>query len=64
MTETTTWATVEGAADHIKGSTWTIRKAVKDGDLPAYSIGKGREYRLKLQDVDEWLSAKAFEPRS
>lgn len=59
-----TWFTVQDAADHIKSSPWTIRAAVSKGDLPAYPIGKGREYRLKADEVDAWLESQAFEPRS
>jgi excisionase family DNA binding protein len=60
----TTWFTVQDAADHIKASKQTIREAVGKGDLPAYPIGKGREYRLKADEVDGWLESRAFEPRS
>lgn len=61
---TTTWFTLQDAADHIKASREVVRAAVKAGDLPAYPIGKGtRDYRLKASEVDEWLSSKSWEPK-
>lgn len=60
----TTWFTLADAAEHIRASKDTIRGAVTAGELPAYPIGKGREYRLKADEVDAWLESRAFEPRT
>ncbi|MCT7369412.1 excisionase family DNA-binding protein [Mycolicibacterium llatzerense] len=59
------WATKHEAAEYIRlRGPDLIAQAVKDGDLPAYSIGKGRDYRLDLDDVDEWLKSNSHIPRS
>jgi excisionase family DNA binding protein len=59
-----TWLTVAGGAEYATVSEWTIRQAVKDGDLPAYPVGKGgRSYRVTAQDIDEWLMSRSYEPR-
>ncbi|MFV8245050.1 helix-turn-helix domain-containing protein [Mycolicibacterium peregrinum] len=58
------WLTVQGAAEYLKVSEPIIRDAVKRGDLPAYPIGKGREYRLTAEDIDSWMLSKSWEPRS
>lgn len=58
----TTWLTVQGAADYLSVSTDLIRAAVSGGDLPAYPIGKGREYRLTSDDIDEWMRSRSYEP--
>lgn len=51
------------AAAHAKVSAATIREAVKAGELPAYAVGRtGRQYRLRAQDVDEWMMSRAYEP--
>jgi excisionase family DNA binding protein len=63
-TAAVTWLTLSDAAEHIRASKDTIRAAVSAGDLPAYPIGKGREYRLKANEVDAWLESRAFEPRT
>lgn len=60
----TTWLKVADAAEHAKISADLIRQAVKDGDLPAYAVGRGRDYRLTAEDVDGWLKSKSWEPRS
>lgn len=60
----TTWLTAVEAAKHAKVSAWTIREAVKDGELPAYAVGKsGRGYRLTAEDVDAWMKSRSWEPR-
>ncbi|MGQ9348905.1 helix-turn-helix domain-containing protein [Mycolicibacterium gilvum] len=58
----TVWHTVESAAEHAKVSTWTIRQAVKDGDLPASTVRSGRTIRIKEACVDAWLESMPFEP--
>lgn len=59
----TTWLTAEGAAKYATVSLWTIRQAVKDGELEAFAVGKGgRSYRLKASDVDKWLESTPHEP--
>jgi excisionase family DNA binding protein len=61
----TTWLTVAAAAEYATVSEWTIRRAVKIGDLCAYAVGvSGRQYRLSAQDVDDWLMSRSYEPRS
>lgn len=59
----TIWLTAETAAEYAKVSTWTIRQAVKDGDLPAYPVGRsGRHYRLTADDIDSWMTSRSYEP--
>jgi excisionase family DNA binding protein len=59
----TVWLTVADAATYATVSEWSVREAVKSGDLCAYSIGKGgRSYRVTAEDIDEWLRSKSWEP--
>lgn len=60
----TVWLTASEAGEYVKASIDIIRAAVKAGDLPAYPIGKGRDYRLRAQDVDDWMTSRSYEPRS
>lgn len=60
----TTWLTVEGAAEYVKIGQQSIRNAVKAGDLPAYPVGTGREYRLTADDIDAWMMSRSYEPRT
>jgi excisionase family DNA binding protein len=59
----TVWHTVATGAEHVKVSPDLIRAAVKDGDLQAFAIGKGKEFRLREDDIDSWLEARSWEPR-
>lgn len=60
----TTWLTAQGAADYATVSLWTIREAVKQGELPSYAVGKGgRSYRLKAEDIDRWFESNPHEPQ-
>ncbi|WP_448389397.1 helix-turn-helix domain-containing protein [Mycolicibacterium sp. XJ1904] len=60
----TVWLTAVEAAEYVKVSATTIRDAVRNGDLPAYPVGKGRKYRLTAEEVDEWMRSRSWEPRT
>jgi len=60
----TTWLTPQEAADYVKVSLPLIADAVRAGDLNAYPVGKGRNYRLTSDDVDAWMKSKSYEPRA
>ncbi len=59
----TQWLTASEAAGYAKVSAWTIREAVKDGELAACAVGKtGRGYRLDATEVDKWMRSRSYEP--
>lgn len=59
------WATPKQAAAHVLISVDLIRQAVNDAELKAYPVGTGkRDYRLDLNEVDEWMKSRSYEPRS
>lgn len=59
----TTWLTTKDAAKYATVSEWTIRQAVKDGELEAFAVGKGgRSYRLRAEDIDRWMQSTPHEP--
>lgn len=60
----TTWLTPAEAAKYVKVSQPMITEAVNNGDLPAYPVGKGRNYRLDADEVDQWMKSRSFEPRA
>lgn len=60
----TVWHNVKSGAAHVRVSPDLIREAVKNGDLQAFAVGKGREFRLREADIDEWMSSRSWEPRS
>jgi excisionase family DNA binding protein len=49
--------TVLEVADQLRVSTMTVYRLIKNGELRAMQIGKS--YRLREEDVDEYLS-KAY----
>lgn len=57
------WRTAKAAAKYAAVSEWTIRQAVKDGELQAQAVRTGRGYRLDLAEVDEWMRSRSWEPR-
>lgn len=59
----TVWLTVEDAVKYVKVGEKHIRAAVRAGDLPAYPVGTGREYRLTAEDIDSWMKSRSYEPR-
>ncbi|WP_448389455.1 helix-turn-helix domain-containing protein [Mycolicibacterium sp. XJ1904] len=60
----TVWFTPTEAAEYLKVSVDLIRAAVKAGELPAYPVGTGRDYRLRASDIDDWMMSRSWEPRS
>jgi excisionase family DNA binding protein len=60
----TTWLTVREAAAYVRVSQNLIREAIKLGYLlPAYAIGTGVHYRLRTDDIDEWMMSRSWEPK-
>lgn len=59
----TNWMTPTDAAKYATVSVDMVRDAVKSGDLKAFAIGRGREYRLTADDVDAWMRSRAWEPK-
>jgi excisionase family DNA binding protein len=60
----TVWLTAREAADYARISEGLIRDAVKLGYLPAYAVGEtGTHFRLRAEDIDEWLMSRAWEPK-
>lgn len=58
----TVWLTKAEAADYARISPRLIQNAVNAGDLQAFAIGRGKEYRLRATDIDTWLTSRAYEP--
>lgn len=46
--------TPKDVSDLLQVSVYTIRRWIKDGELPAYKVG--RFWRIKPTDLDRWLS--------
>jgi excisionase family DNA binding protein len=51
---------IEQAATVVALSHWTLRKAIKGGDLVAYKIGG--VYRIEDIDLRRWLDGQRFQP--
>lgn len=61
----TVWMTPTEGGEYARCSAATIHRAVKDGDLPAYPVGRGnRLYRVTAEDIDAWMRSRSYEPRS
>ena len=58
----TLWLTKAESAAYAKIGPRLIQAAVSTGELPAYPLGNGSQYRLRAVDIDAWLMSKAWEP--
>ncbi len=47
--------TPEAAAERLSVSANTIRSWLRDGTLPGVKIGKGRIWRIKEKDLEEFI---------
>jgi excisionase family DNA binding protein len=59
----TTWLTAPEAAEYVRAKNdRVIRNAVNAGDLPACRYGNA--IRIDAADLDAWLKAQPWEPKS
>ena len=45
------WVKAKDVATHYDVNIQTVWKWVREGRIPAYKIGKGRNYRFKLSEL-------------
>ncbi len=45
--------TPQEVADLLRVSVYTVRRWIKEGDLPAYKVGRG--WRISEPDLGRWL---------
>jgi excisionase family DNA binding protein len=54
--------TPDQVADRCQLSTKTVLSAIRRGDLHASQLGSCRAFRIRTEDVDAWIAAKAVLP--
>lgn len=54
--------TAAEVADQLRVSTMTIYRLIRRGELPAVRVG--RNYRVRVQDLDTYLSGQTVDPGS
>lgn len=53
-TETQGFLTPHDVSELLQVSVYTVRRWIKEGDLPAHKVGRG--WRIQRSTVAEWLS--------
>jgi len=53
--ETELWVTITEVASHFQVHEMTIRRWIKDREMPSQKIGKA--WRFKLSEADAWARA-------
>jgi len=51
--ETQSFLTPQEVSDRLRVSVYTVRRWIKEGDLPAYKVGRG--WRISEFDLEGWL---------
>ncbi len=51
--EQQSFLTPQEVSELLRVSVYTVRRWIKDGDLPAYKVGRG--WRISETEIDEWL---------
>ncbi len=46
--------TPQEVSELLRVSVYTVRRWIKEGDLPAYKVGRG--WRISESAIDEWLT--------
>lgn len=49
--------TPQEVSDLLRVSVYTVRRWIKEGNLPAYKVGRG--WRIKESDLNGWLVSSA-----
>jgi putative molybdopterin biosynthesis protein len=57
-----TFLTPQEVSDILRVSVYTVRRWIKEGDLPAYKVGRG--WRISESDIDDWLNQHQSAPMS
>ena len=52
----TEWLTPEGAAEYARVAAITIYREIRGGRLKAFRIARGRLWRIRAKDLDEWMT--------
>ena len=52
------WLTVRDVAARLKVREETVRRWVRDGDLPALALGRKAGLRIRPADVDAFIAAR------
>jgi excisionase family DNA binding protein len=53
-TEQPPFLTPQEVSDLLRVSVYTVRRWIKEGDLPAYKVGRG--WRIKEGELETWLT--------
>ena len=53
------WYDVKDIVDMLKVHEQTVRRWIKQGDLPAIMFGRKGGYRIRASDLDAFLTAQA-----
>lgn len=48
--------TPQEVAELLRVSVYTVRRWIKEGDLPAYKVG--RSWRIDQEELERWLDAQ------
>lgn len=59
MIDRTRWYTVADVVEMLQLHEQTVRRWIRDGELPAYSLGRRSGYRISGEDLAEFLERRA-----
>ena len=54
ITQELSFLTPQEVSHLLRVSVYTVRRWIKQGDLPAYKVG--RKWRIKEEAIEEWLN--------
>lgn len=58
MTGQGQWMNVGEVAKTLEVSTQTVRRLIKEGDLPAYQLRDGARFRVTREDLEKFLASR------
>ena len=64
MPEDVRWRTVAEIVDELRVHEQTVRRWIREGQLRAYNFGGKTGYRIKVEDFEAFLEARAEGPQT
>ncbi len=55
--------TVDEAAGILRLNSYTIRRLLREGRLPGIKVGAGQQWRVRKDDLDEYIARRVVPQR-
>ncbi len=58
MSDEREWVTAEDVAEYLAVAVGTVRRWIRNGELPALDLGHRAGYRIRQSDLDQFIAER------